>query len=56
MKFSNKFLEISKNLYTTLNEYQDVFTNENCHVGKTSWDTFKIELLYTRPVQQKVRP
>ena len=37
--------EISINLYTMLNDYQDVFTNDTCHVGKTSWETFKIELL-----------
>ena len=25
------------------NEYQDVLTNDNCHVGKTSRETFKIK-------------
>ena len=42
------------NVYTLLNEYQDVFTNKNCHLGKTSWDTFKIELLPNlRPIRQE---
>ena len=49
--------EISENLYTMLNDYQDVFTNDTCQVGKTSWETFKIELLpNARPVNQRVRP
>jgi len=49
--------EISKNMYSMLNDYQDVFTNDTCHVGKTSWETFKIELLPdARPVNQRVRP
>ena len=49
--------EISKNLYTMLNDYQDVFTNDTCHVGKTSWETFKIELLPdARPVNQRGNP
>ena len=26
--------QISKNLYTMLNEYQDVFTKENCHLSR----------------------
>ena len=43
--------EISINLYTMLNEYSYVFTNDSCHVGKTSRETFKIELLPSwRPV------
>jgi hypothetical protein len=49
--------EISKKLYTLLDDYQDVFTNDTCQVGKTSWETFKIELLPdARPVNQRVRP
>ena len=49
--------EISKKLYTMLDEYQDVFSNDTCQVGKTSWETFKIELLPdARPVNQRVRP
>jgi len=43
-KILKQVLKISKNLYTMLNQYPDDFTNENCDVGRTSWDTFKIEL------------
>ena len=40
-----------------IHEYQDVFTNDQCHVGNTTWETFKIELLPdAKPVRQRVHP
>ena len=33
------------------NEYQDVLTNDNCHVGKTSRETFKI-----KPQRETISP
>ena len=49
--------ELKKKLYSILHEYQDVFTNDQCHVGNTSWDTFKIDLIpNAQPVRQRVRP
>ena len=33
-KILKQVQEINKNLYTMLKDYQDVFKNENCHVGK----------------------
>ena len=47
---------ISKILYIMLHEHQEVFSNKECHVGKTSWDTFKMELVPgSRPVRQQIR-
>ena len=49
--------ELKKRLYSMINEYQDVFTNDQCHVGNTSWDTFKIDLIpNAQPVRQRVQP
>ena len=28
-----------------INDSQEIFTIEDCKVGKTSWETFKIELM-----------
>jgi len=28
-----------------IDDTQDIFTTEDCKVGKTTWETFKIELL-----------
>jgi len=40
-----------------INENQDIFTTEDCKVGKTTWETFKIELIpNARPVNQRMRP
>ena len=39
-----------------INDNQDIFTTEDCKVGKTTWETFKIELLpNARPVNQRMR-
>ncbi len=40
-----------------INENQDIFTTEDCTVGKTTWEKFKIELIpNARPVNQRMRP
>ena len=40
-----------------INDNQDIFTTEDCKEGKTTWETFKIELLpNARPVNQRMRP
>ena len=40
-----------------IDENQDIFTTEDCKVVKTTWETFKIELLpNARPVNQRMRP
>ena len=40
-----------------INENQDIFTTEDCEVGKTTWEKFKIELIHNaRPVNQRMRP
>ena len=41
----NKNPNIRKLLYSMLDAHQDVFTTDTCSVGKTSWDTFKIDLI-----------
>ena len=39
-----------------IDENQDIFTTEDCKVVKTTWETFKIELLpNARPVNQRMR-
>ena len=39
-----------------IDDNQDIFTTEDCKVGKTTWETFKIELLpNARPVNQRMR-
>jgi len=44
-------------VYSMINENQDIFTTEDCKVGKTTWEKFKIELLpNARPVNQRMRP
>ncbi len=44
-------------LYSMMNDNQDIFTIEDYKVGKTSWETFRIDLLpYARPVNQRMRP
>ena len=57
----NKILQANPNvrnlLKSMINENQDIFTTEDCKVGKTTWETFKIELLpNARPVNQRMRP
>ena len=57
----NKILQenpsIRKMMYSMIDNNQDIFTTEDCKVGKTSWETFKIELLpNARPVNQRMRP
>lgn len=48
---------ISKLLYSTLADHQDVCSSEDCKVGKTFWDTFKTELVpHAQPVHQRIRP
>ena len=40
-----------------LDAHQDIFTMDECSVGKTSWDTFKIELIpNARPVNRQIEP
>ena len=44
-------------LYSIIDDNQDIFTTEDCKVGKTSWETFKIDLLpNARLVNQRMRP
>ena len=39
-----------------IDDNQDIFTTEDCKVGKTTWETFKIELLPNAwPVNQRMR-
>ena len=53
----DKIPELKDKLYSMIHEYQDVFTNDQCHVGNTTWDTFKIDLIpNAQPVPQRVRP
>ena len=54
-----KFLKskLKKEVYELIDEFQDVFTDENCKVGKTSWETFNIEPHPdSKPVRQRIRP
>ena len=56
----NKILQENPNVknmvYSMINDNQDIFTTEDCKVGKTTWETFKIELLpNARPVNQRMR-
>jgi len=49
--------KLKKDVYKLIDEFQDVFTDENCKVGKTSWETFNIELHPdSKPVRQRIRP
>lgn len=49
--------KVKESFYSILNTYQNVFTSDQCSVGKTSWEEFKIELMPgARPVNQRVRP
>ena len=49
--------KVKESFYSILNAYQNVFTSDQCSVGKTSWEEFKIELMPgARPVNQRVRP
>ena len=45
----NKILQENINVrnmvYSMINDYQEIFTTEDCKVGKTTWETFKIELI-----------
>ena len=39
-----------------IDDNQDIFTAEDCKVGKTTWETFRIELLpNARPANQRMR-
>ena len=57
----NKILQENVNVknmvYSMINDNQDIFTTEDCKVDKTTWETFKIELIpNARPVNQRMRP
>ena len=57
----NKILQenvtVKNMVYSMINENQDIFTTEDCKVGKTTWEKFKIELIpNARPVNQRMRP
>ena len=57
----NKILQANPNVkklvHSMINDNQDIFTTEDCNVGKTTWETFKIELVpNARPVNQRMRP
>ena len=39
----NKILQ--ENVNSMINDNQEIFTTEDCKVGKTTWETFKIELI-----------
>ena len=45
----NKILQANPNVRklvrSMIDENQDIFTTEDCKVGKTTWETFKIELV-----------
>ena len=45
----NKILQENVNVknmvYSMINDNQEIFTTEDCKVGKTTWETFKIELI-----------
>ena len=45
----NKILQenvsVKNMVYSMINENQDIFTTEDCTVGKTTWEKFKIELI-----------
>ena len=45
----NKILQENINVrnmvYSMINDNQEIFTTEDCKVGKTTWETFKIELI-----------
>ena len=45
----NKILQENANirpmLYSMIHDNQEIFTTEDCKVGKTSWETFRIDLL-----------
>jgi len=56
-KILQENLNVKKMVYSMINDNQDIFTTEDCKVGKTTWETFKIELLpNARPVNQRMRP
>ena len=57
----NKILQenvtVKNIVYSMINDNQDIFTTEDCKVGKTTWEKFKIELIpNARPVNQRMRP
>ena len=53
----NENTNIRQMLYSMIDDNQDIFTTEDCKVGKTSWEMFRIELLpNARPVNQRMRP
>ena len=57
---TNEFVQNDKDLnmqlYELIDEYQDVFTSENCKL-ETHYGEFRIDLvLGAKPVKQKVHP
>ena len=53
-KILRENVKIKNLLYSMINDNQEIFTSEDCQVGKTTWETFKIELIpNARPVNQK---
>ena len=56
-KILKENVKIKNLVYSMINDNQEIFTSEDCKVGKTPWETFKIELKpNARPVNQKMRP
>ena len=56
-KILNKNASIKQMLYSMIDDNQDIFTTEDCEVGKTSWETFRIDLIpNAQPVNQRMRP
>ena len=56
-KILRENVKIKNLLYSMINDNQEIFTSEDCKVGKTTCETFKIELIpNARPVTQKMRP
>ena len=48
-----KVPELKKKLHSMINEYQEEFTNDQCHVDNMTWDTFNIKLMPgTKPVRR----
>ena len=44
-KILKENLSVKKMVYSMINDNQDIFTTEDCKVDKTTWETFKIELI-----------
>ena len=44
-KILKENVKIKNLVYSMINDNQEIFTSEDCKVGKTTWETFKIELI-----------